>query len=229
MRSPEPPTDPPGIQLQLLSLDIPDAGYLQVLILADDPLVRTGLASFFSDTEGYVLVGATAVDCDLEESIHLYNPDVTLWDAGAHTRDAGLLSPLLDAHIPVLALVSDEESTDRALEAGAQGVLLRTSGREMILSALLALHHGLLVADPALKPSVFSVRTGLPEMGDLTPREHEVLLLVAEGLPNKGIADRLAITEHTVKFHVAALFSKLGAQSRTEAVVIAARKGILTV
>ena len=64
-------------------------------------------------------------------------------------------------------------------------------------------------------------------MGDLTPREQEVLRLLADGLPNKSIAERLTVSEHTVKFHVASILGKLGAQSRTEAVVLATRSGLL--
>jgi DNA-binding NarL/FixJ family response regulator len=83
------------------------------------------------------------------------------------------------------------------------------------------------VFDPVLLRSLLSARAAPPEALALTPREAEVLSLMAEGLSNKLIADRLRISEHTAKFHVNAILNKLGAETRTEAVVLAARRGLL--
>ena len=97
------------------------------------------------------------------------------------------------------------------------------------LAAMVAVAQGLLVLDPRLPVLEPPARDqSQPHvMGELTPREQEVLRLVAEGLPNKSIADHLGISLHTVKFHVNAIMSKLGAQSRTEAVTRATRLGLL--
>ena len=216
-------------RLKLVALDVPDAGSLQVLVLAGDPLARAGLASYFVDAHSYKLAGSTSLDDDLESAIQAFQPDVALWDLGAHQDSPPDLQPILDASIPIVALVPDEDSVDLAWNAGAQALLMRSADRGLILTALFAVQQGLLVVDPELAETVFTVRQPMPEITDLTPREREVLALVAEGLPNKLIADRLNISEHTVKFHVAALLSKLGAQSRTEAVVLAARRGLLVV
>ena len=93
----------------------------------------------------------------------------------------------------------------------------------------MAVTHGLLVLDPSLAEAVPPIRDAHPTGAAtvLTPREQEVLQLLAEGLPNKSIADRLGITEHTVKFHVNAILGKMGAQSRTEAVTRATRLGLI--
>lgn len=216
-------------RLRLVALDVPDAGPLHVLVLADDPLARAGLASFFADTDGYALAGSTALDDDLEGALQAFQPDVALWDLGTQETAPPDLQPLLDAGVPLVALVPDEAGVETAWTAGAGALLLRSVDRALILTALFAVQRGLLVVDPDLAEVVFTVRQAEPEAADLTPREQEVLGLLAEGLPNKLIADRLGISEHTVKFHVAAILSKLGAQSRTEAVVLAARRGVLVV
>ncbi|MCS6843258.1 MAG: response regulator transcription factor [Caldilineales bacterium] len=140
---------------------------------------------------------------------------------------------------PVVALVpDDEQSAAAALRAGCRGLLLRSADLETLTAALVAAACGLLVVDPALAALLapqplaaalpISPPTGtavLPEA--LTARELEVLALLAEGLPNKAIARRLGISEHTVKFHVNAIMGKLSAQSRTDAVVRATRLGLI--
>lgn len=228
-RRTEVPAEHAAARLHLVTLDVPDAGPLHVLVLADDPLARAGLASFFADADGYALAGTTALDEDLDAAVEAFRPDVVLWDFGVGDAGAPDLAPLLDAAVPIVALVPDEDRADAAWTAGARALLLRSAARDHILTALFAVQRGLVVIDPDLADAVIGLRTIMPDGPDLTPREQEVLALVAEGLPNKGIADRLDITEHTVKYHVAALLSKLGAQSRTEAVVVAARSGRLIV
>jgi DNA-binding NarL/FixJ family response regulator len=107
--------------------------------------------------------------------------------------------------------------------------LLREASATRLQASLQAVSSGLVVCDEALGAALMPTRHAdfMPLMDALTPREFEVLRLVAEGLPNKIIAARLHISEHTVKFHVNALMGKLGAQSRTEAVVRATRLGLL--
>src|SRR5215217_4579605 len=129
-----------------------------------------------------------------------------------------------------MALVADEDAGGAALGAGARGLLLRDASAGQLLAGLHALAHGLVVFEPSLAPSVSPRAPARVTAGvdPLTPREREVLLLLAEGLSNKDIAARLAISEHTAKFHVNAVLQKLGVQRRTEAVVRAARLGWVT-
>jgi DNA-binding NarL/FixJ family response regulator len=109
--------------------------------------------------------------------------------------------------------------------------LLRDAETEAIVAALSAAAQGLRVLVPTLADALGAgaLPAGSPAIEELTVREREVLALLAQGLPNKAIAQRLAISEHTVKFHINGLMGKLGAQSRTEAVVLAMRLGLVTV
>lgn len=218
----------------LVSLDVPDAGAFHVLILADDPLARTGLAALLADQPGYVTSGAAPADQDLAAALRLLAPDVVLWDWGLRTAPEPNLEDLHEADVPVVVLLADDALVPEAWAAGARGLLHREAAPTTITAALTAVWQGLLVVDPALVEAWSSLQDlvlpdASPAHADLTPREVEVLKLLAEGLPNKLIADRLSISEHTAKFHVGSILSKLGAQSRTEAVVRAARLGLFII
>jgi two-component system nitrate/nitrite response regulator NarL len=151
--------------------------------------------------------------------------EVILWDLGAQSLP--LERPKLMLQIPTLALVRDREAAFEALGSGAAGVLLRNAEGSRLLPALRAVAAGVSVFEPALLREWFAARAGVAGSLALTPRELEVLHLLAEGLSNRLIGVKLSITEHTVKFHVNAILSKLGADTRTEAVVIAARRGLV--
>lgn len=159
------------------------------------------------------------------EADALRDAELVLWDTGASA--ASSQRPVALERTPTLALVRDEESAADALRAGALGVLLRGAEGERLLAGLRAVATGLGVFDPALLRSLLSVRAAPPDALLFTPREGEVLALLAEGLSNKLIADRLKISDHTAKFHVNSILNKLGADTRTEAVVQAARRGLL--
>jgi two-component system, NarL family, nitrate/nitrite response regulator NarL len=177
----------------------------RVTVLAPDPLVRAALSRLLAD-QG-LLVGDLAT------------ADLALVDVGA-----GRLPSLA---IPVVALVDDAARPAELLGAGASAVLRRDIDPSRLCAALLAVMHGLVVVDAAL------ARDALPEQGpseaaeELTARERQVLMLVAGGLSNRRIAERLGISEHTAKFHVNSILTKLGVSTRTEAVVVAARRGLL--
>lgn len=203
---------------------------LRVLLVADDPLTRTGLAVMLQDQPECTVAGQIAGDADQLAALDDYRPDVLLWDLGWNPEsNLDHLADLKDDHIPVVVLLSDETYAVDALTAGARGLLLRNSDAAILVAALEAVARGLTVVDPELVGTVLPSRdrTVPTPVEELTPRERHVLQLLAEGLPNKAIADRLGISEHTVKFHVSAIMSKLGAQSRTEAVTRAARLGLI--
>ncbi len=151
--------------------------------------------------------------------------ELLLWDTGPRASSAAPL-PALD-RTPTLALARDEDSALDLLRAGALGVLLRDAEGERLVAALRAVATGLGVFEPALLRSLLSARAAPADGLVLTPREAEVLSLMAEGLSNKLIADALKISDHTAKFHVNSILNKLGAETRTEAVVSAARRGLL--
>ena len=210
---------------------------LRVLIVADDPLARAGLAAMLADQPGCAVVGQVAESAELLASLDVYRPEVVVWDLGWDAASAASsleetmerLSELGDAGASVVALIPDAAYAVEAQTAGARGLLLRDSSAEHLVAALVAADQGLVVLDPILANSALGTRDpSSPSLvEELTPRELEVLELLAEGLPNKAIALRLGISDHTVKFHVNAVLGKLGAQSRTEAVVRATRLGLI--
>ncbi len=202
---------------------------LGVLIIADDPLARAGVATLLADRPGYAVVGQVAGDADLAAAIDAYRPHVALWDLGWEPKRAvDRLADLRDLGLPIVALVPDEAAAAGALNAGARGLLFRDVDGESLIAVVGAVSRGLLVVDPSLATArpLLRERASTPLAEELTPREFEVLQLLAEGLSNKTIADRLNISEHTVKFHVNAILGKLDARSRTEAVAHAARLGL---
>jgi DNA-binding NarL/FixJ family response regulator len=127
-------------------------------------------------------------------------------------------------------LVPDHLELSEVWFQGLGGVLTRNINIEQLTAALQAIAKGLTIIDPVLLNGLPATRTNLtaPPSEALTPREMEVLRLLVEGLPNKGIAQQLQISDHTVKFHVNAIMGKLGAQSRTDAVVKATRLGLIS-
>jgi len=196
---------------------------VRVSVLAEDPLVQNGLVSLLRAEPGFAIAGqATAPDLADPDA----DADVVLWDVG--TRTFSLERPAARGSLPTLALVSDEESAWSALRGGALGALFRNTEGERLLAALHAVNAGLGVLEPSWVSGLLRARLGAPsETLGLTPRELEVLGLMAEGLSNKLIGERLKISDHTAKFHVTAILNKLGAETRTEAVVLAARRGLL--
>lgn len=200
-----------------------------VLIVAADPLVRDGLAARLEDRPELSIVGRTGPE---DAALFASQARVVLWDLGATPEPD--LDPLLEltaSAVPVVVLAGRPEPAAAALRAGARGVLGRTADADTLVLGLLAAAGGLSVLDPELLPTAGVLRPAGPGEPPeaLTPRELEVLDLVADGLSNKEIARRLGISEHTVKFHVNTIMSKLGARSRTEAAVIAARLGLIAI
>ena len=209
---------------------LPPEPELRVLVVADDPLARAGLAALLAAQPGATVVGQVAGEAGLSSALNVYRPDIVVWDMGWDPTQAfEHVAELEEVHPPVIALLPDEGYAADAWAAGARSILLRNSDATSLVAAMMAVAQGLLVLDPRLPVLGPPARdhSQPPVMGELTPREQEVLRLVAEGLPNKSIADHLSISLHTVKFHVNAIMSKLGAQSRTEAVTRATRLGLL--
>ncbi len=214
---------------------MPFVNDLRLLIIANDSLARAGLGTLLAGQPGLNVVGQIPIpesDPESPESglERIYRPDVVLWDLGWDPPTAlDQLTELADTLPPILALLPDAADAALAWAAGPQGLLSRDAEAPKLAAALVALAQGLVVGQPDFSALPPSPREPAPptSTNDLTPREREVLQLLAEGLPNKAIAARLSISEHTVKFHVNAIMGKLGAQSRTEAVTRATRSGLI--
>jgi DNA-binding NarL/FixJ family response regulator len=154
--------------------------------------------------------------------------DVVLHDA-AGSRDA-YAAVAAGFSVPTLLFVDDPhaEIALAALRAGAAGVLARQSDAAEILAAIDAVRAGLLVLDPSVREAPVPIAAGGAALAEpLTDREQQVLTLLARGLSNRRVAERLAISDNTVKAHVAAILGKLGATTRTEAVTLAIRLGLV--
>lgn len=179
------------------------------------------------------------VETSLEISARVTQAEVIVVDITQNTAKS--LADIRDLALdrPILALVTEGQEAE-ALAAGADGVIRKDSKPKAIAAAIEALYHGLAVFDPkyvmgAMKAaatpvpvegrSVMTLMKGANEI--LTPREGEVMTLLADGLSNKEIAAKLEISEHTAKFHVNSILQKMGAQKRVEAVVRAAKLGII--
>src|SRR3954468_18405497 len=202
-------------QISLSSVTDP----IKVTLLTEDPLMRAGLSSLLAQ-----LGSIHVVDRETAE--------VALWDAGVDTeKTLARLSELRTLPMPAVAVVADQAHVAPALAAGARGVVLRDQVGPGIHAALAAVRSGLTVMDAALAESLVPATPRATSngkgRGDLTEREKQVVQLLSEGLSNKLIADRLGISDHTAKFHVNGVMMKLGASTRTEAVVEAMRRGMI--
>lgn len=205
---------------------------LRVLVVADNLLVRTGLATLLATRTDLQVVGQVASSATLADDLDVYRPQVVIVDLGYEPAAAiARLEPLNE--VPFVALLPTAEFTAALIasldENAIYGVMLRDSSPDMLAAAINAVFSGLIILDPLMATSVIVPDTASLETLDeaLTPREAEVLQLLAEGLPNKNIAGRLGISPNTVKFHINAILNKLGVQSRTEAVIRATRLGLV--
>lgn len=209
---------------------------IRVLVAADDPLAGAGLATILETEEMLTVVGRISGDSLLASDLTIYRPDVVLLDLGWPYPDEGtLIQPkiqeaLLESGVPLVVLTSTSDQAVAVWNLGVRVVLLRDAVVAQLRSALSAAVESLAVLDARLVESLVPLQPFTVEDPEepLTPREMEVLLLIVEGFSNKAIALSLAISEHTVKFHINSLMGKLNAQSRTDAVVKATRSGLIS-
>ena len=213
---------------------------IKVIIAAESALARRGIEQLLRGP-GVEIVASIAslagLDAEAEQPDTADLVIATAEPAHFATLLQKLGEPDLFRDLPVvlLAEILDPQTTARAVRMGARAVLPAELPRSQLLAALEAVSRGLVVAMPAEAETIVAAsQTSGSQTNDveellepLTPREHEVLRMLALGLANKGIAARLNISEHTVKFHVAAILGKLGAASRTEAVALGIRHGLI--
>jgi two-component system nitrate/nitrite response regulator NarL len=205
------------------------AAPLRVLVVGEDPLARSGLVALLAASEGVTVAGQAAPD-DAGALLRRTDLDVVLWDAGVEApADLEALHEAAERHGPALVVLTGGEGrVPDLLGAGARGVLTRETDGPRLIAALQAAALGLVVVEERLSAGALRTRTAAePLIESLTPRELEVLQLIGQGLSNRAIAERLAISEHTAKFHVNAILGKLGAQTRAEAVAQGVRSGLL--
>lgn len=211
---------------------------LRVLLIARQPIARAGIEGLLAGGGEATVVGATDSLNEAESLIAELRADVALavFYSGSIDEVLALTEALAPTGTPLVLLADSALPLEAgaAVRAGVRGLLRGDATADELVGALRAASSGILALDPwyaqaltALEPTPTPTAAEAISDRTLSERELEVLRLVATGLPNKAIAKRLDISEHTVKFHVGSILSKLDAVSRTDAVTRAARRGLL--
>lgn len=201
---------------------------IRVLVAEDHPVVRSGLLQLLGEVAEVDVVGAAAGGAEAVELASSQHPDVVLMDLEMPdvdgieaTRRIRAAEP--DVNVVVLTAFSDRERILDAIDAGAVGYLLKDAEPAELVRGLEAAARGESPLSPKAAQALVAARADRGAVPQLTPREREVLELLAGGLPNKLIARRLEISEKTVKAHLTSIFQRIGVTDRTQAALWAQR------
>ena len=213
------------------------ADKIRILVADDHPVVRDGLVAILSTQLDFLVAGEASNGAEVIERAALMKPDLVLLDLEMPVMDGvQVIRELRELSPPVPALVFTAFDTDErilaAVRAGAKGYLLKGAPREEVFQAIRVVSQGNSLLQPVVASKLLQHMSSTDSENDrgiepLTERELEVLRLMGQGRTNREIAESLVITERTVKFHVSAILGKLGAGNRTEAVSIAAQRGLI--
>ena len=207
---------------------------IRVMLVDDHEVVRLGIESAIDAAEGMTVVASLS---DGKTALHeapVIAPDVVLLDVLMPGMDGietcrRMREELPDARIVMLTSHTDEDAVFAAIMAGASGYLLKNTSSRTIIDAIRSAAEGQSTLDSSVTTGVLErlrtadINSGVPGLKDLSEREHEVLLIVAEGLTNLEIAERLVLSPHTVRNHVSSILTKLGLKRRSDAAVFATR------
>ena len=205
-----------------------DVDTIRILTVDDHALLCQGIEALVNAEPDMKVIAEASNGQQAIEQFRLHRPDVTLMDLqmpGLNGIEAiiGIRSEFSNARIIVLTTYAGDVQVLRALKAGARAYLLKGSVHRELLETIRAVHAG----QKRIPPELAAELADHAADEDLTPREIDVLRLIARGKANKMIADRLSIAEETVKSHVTNILSKLGANDRTHAVTIGLKRGII--
>lgn len=214
-----------------------------VLIADDQPLVRRGLALMLAPEPDFLVVAEAADGAEAVRLAHEHRPDVVIMDIRMPVLDGiaateRLVAELPDCRVLALSTFDMDEHVVAALRAGAYGFLPKDISPEDLVAALQVVRDGEAILAPRLLTRLISshVKAPIPHTSPpvpsgaegLTPREREVWRLIAAGLDNTGIAERLGVSASTVKNHITGLFAGLGVRDRAQAVIAAYETGLVT-
>jgi DNA-binding NarL/FixJ family response regulator len=212
---------------------------IRVLIVDDHTLFRQGVREMLEQEDDLVVVGEAATGRKALDQARELMPDVVLMDIKMPDLDGVTAARTLHREMPHIGIIfvtsfEENEYVLKGLQAGGRGYILKDADLATMLRAVRAVAHGESLLGPTIAEKVMRHFTTLaqeriPLLDELTPRELEVLTLVAEGLGNKEIAAELAISEKTVKNHISNIFSKLHVYDRTQAMLYAIRAGLVQV
>ena len=211
-------------------------GSIRILVVDDHPVLRDGLVAILSTQAGFEVVGEAETGREAVLLAAELQPDIVMMDLEMPEMDGVEALKQMrdrdpDVHVIVFTAYDTDDRIVAALQAGAQGYLLKGAPRDQVFEAIRVVNAG----DSLLQPVVASklltrMRRSADDpstAGSVTPREMEVIRLLARGFQNKEIAAELGIAQRTAKFHVGSILAKLGAGNRTEAVTIAAKRGMI--
>ncbi len=204
---------------------------IRILVADDHPMLREGLVAVLSTHPDFEVAGEAKDGREVVAMTKRLSPDVILLDLEMPNMDGvETLETLQKEGVEAKAIVFTAYDTDEkilgALKAGAKGYILKGASRKDIFAAVETVADGGSLLGPDITSRLLTHMTSGP-LETLTPRESEVLRLIAKGMPNREIASELYISERTVKFHVSSLLAKLEAENRTEAVAVAREKKLL--
>ena len=204
---------------------------IRVLVADDHPIVRSGIVALLQSAADVEVVGPASTGLETVELAIALKPAIVLMDLRMPGIDgdeatARILAQRPDTRVLILTTYESDDSILNAIEAGASGYLLKAAPQEEILAGIRSVARGEVALAPAIA-ALLVKRVAQPPAPTLTPRETEVLALVAQGLSNPEIASRLFVGEATVKTHLLHVFDKLGVSDRTRAVTRAMELGLL--
>jgi NarL family two-component system response regulator LiaR len=207
---------------------------IRVLLVDDHAVVRSGLGAFLMAFDDLELIAEASSGDEAVAMCNRFHPDVVLMDLKMPGTSGAEATRRIREHWPdiqIVALTSfkEKELVEDAMEAGAIGYLLKNVSADELAEAIRAANSGEPTLAPEAAQALIQSTRRTPKIGfDLTNREHEVLALMTEGMSNPEIAEELVVSRSTVKFHVSNILSKLGADSRTEAVAVALQHDLVT-
>jgi len=204
-----------------------ESSKIRVFIVDDHPVVRTGLTTMFYAFDDIDLIGEAGSGPETLEKCQENTPDVILMDIVMPDMDGlatarAVLAQHPDVKIIMLTSFPEPDLVEKAIDSGATGYLVKNAPIDSLAGAIRAAHAGHPTFAPEVTQALLQSRNPAHKLGhDLSERQREVLALVVEGLTNREIADRLSISPATVRHHVSACISKLGASNRAQAAALA--------